>query len=148
MAYGEMADDALDTTRLGARAARERRVVAPLALAGFSKDDIRERSRARGLPTSEKASFACLSSRFPKGSRLSIEEMLKVERAEQILRNLGFHQYRARHHGDLCRIEVEEQDFIRLIDAQARRTLLEGLRAVGYRHITLDLAGYRTGSTA
>lgn len=148
LAYGEIADDALDPTRLGARAARERRVVAPLAEAGLTKDDIRALSQRRGLPTWSKASFACLSSRFPKGMRIEIEEMLKVERAEQTLRRLGFHQYRARHHGEICRIEVDPEDFPRLLDAQTRGELLEALKKVGYRYVTLDLAGYRTGSTA
>ena len=148
LAYGEIADDALDPTRLGARAAQERQVIAPLAAAGLSKDEIRALSRRRGLPTWDKASFACLSSRFPKGTRLDIQEMLKVERAEQVLRRLGFRQYRARHHGDICRIEIDPQDFPRILDTQARTELLDALQKVGYRYVTLDLAGYRTGSTA
>jgi len=148
LAYGEIADDALDPTRLGARAAKERQVVAPLAAAGLSKNEIRALSRRRGLPTWDKASFACLSSRFPKGTRLDIREMLKVERAEQVLRRLGFRQYRARHHGDICRIEIDPQDFARILNEQARTELLDALQKVGYRYVTLDLAGYRTGSTA
>ncbi len=148
LAYGEIADDALDPTRLGARAAQERQVTAPLAAAGLSKDEIRALSRRRGLPTWDKASFACLSSRFPKGTRLDIQEMLKVERAEQVLRRLGFRQYRARHHGDICRIEIDPQDFARILDVHARSELLDALQKVGYRYVTLDLAGYRTGSTA
>jgi uncharacterized protein len=148
LAYGEIADDALDPTRFGAKAAREHRVVAPLAEAGLVKDEIRALSQRRGLPTWNKASFACLSSRFPKGERLDVEEMLKVERAEQLLRKLGFHQYRARHHGDLCRIEIEPADFGRLLDADLRQQIVDTLRELGYRHVTLDLAGYRTGSTA
>ena len=148
LAYGEMAEDALDPTRLGSRAAKEHRAVAPLAQAGFTKDDIRARSQARKLSTWNKASFACLSSRFPTGARVSVEEILRVERAEQILRKLGFRQYRARHHGDLCRIEIEPGDFARMLDDETRAFLIDNLRKVGYRHITLDLAGYRTGSTA
>ncbi len=123
-------------------------MVAPLAEAGLSKDEIRELSRRRGLPTWDKASFACLSSRFPKGERVVIEEMLKVERAEQVLKRLGFHQYRARHHGDICRIEVELRDFPRILDPAVRDEIVSALQRVGYRHIALDLAGYRTGSTA
>lgn len=148
LAYGEIADDALDPTRLGAKAALEHRVVAPLAEAGLGKDEIRALSRQRGLPTWNKASFACLSSRFPKGTRVDINEMLKVERAEQILRRLGFHQYRARHHGDTCRIEIEPDDFSKLLDPVVRQEVVEGLQKAGYRYVTLDLAGYRTGSTA
>lgn len=148
LAYGEIADDALDPTRLGAQAAHEHRVVAPLAEAGLGKDEIRELSRRRDLPTWSKASFACLSSRFPKGTRVDINEMLKVERAEQILRRLGFHQYRARHHGDICRIEIDPDDFSKLLDPVVRQDIIEGLQKAGYRYVTLDLAGYRTGSTA
>jgi len=148
LAYGENADDGQDLTRHGAKAAREQAVKAPLLEAALSKDDIRERSLARGLPTWNKPSFACLSSRFPSGTRLNPNEVLKVERAEQLLRKLGFHQYRARHHGDLCRIEVEVEDFERILRPETRQELVEGLRKVGYRHVTLDLAGYRTGSTA
>lgn len=148
LAYGENADDGKDLTRHGAKAAREQQVKAPLVDAGMSKDDIRERSQARGLPTWNKPSFACLSSRFPSGTRVSPNEILKVERAEQLLRKLGFRQYRARHHGELCRIEVETQDFERILQPETRQVLIDGLRKVGYRHVTLDLAGYRTGSTA
>lgn len=148
LAYGENADDGADPTRLGARAAQEHEIVAPLAQLGFHKEDIRALSRARGLPTWDKASFACLSSRFPKGTRIEIEALLKVERAEEVLRGLGFHQYRARHHGDLCRVEVEREEFGRLLDEETRRAVVDGLTAAGYRFVTLDLAGYRTGSTA
>lgn len=148
LAYGEIADDALDPTRLGAKAAREHHVVAPLAEAGLGKEEIRRLSQRRGLPTWNKASFACLSSRFPTGARVDITEMLKIERAEQLLKKLGFHQYRARHHGDLCRIEIDPADFAKMIDPAIREKIVAGLRKIGYRHVTLDLAGYRTGSSA
>ncbi|MBI1318673.1 MAG: ATP-dependent sacrificial sulfur transferase LarE [Candidatus Hydrogenedens sp.] len=148
LAYGEIADDALDPTRYGARAARDHKVVAPLAEAGLFKVDIRTLSKLRGLPTWDKASFACLSSRFPTGTRVEPSEMSKVERAEEALKRFGFHQYRARHHGDLVRVEVEEADLARFADAELRQSVLAALRDAGYRHVTLDLAGYRTGSTA
>ena len=148
LAYGEIAEDRLDPTRLGAKAAEEHRVVAPLADAGLSKDEIRSLSKRRELPTWDKASFACLSSRFPTGARVELSEIGKVEAAEEVLKGLGFRQYRARHHGDLCRVEIDPADFPRLLDAATREAVLEGLRRAGYRHVTLDLAGYRTGSTA
>jgi len=148
LAYGEIADDRLDPTRLGARAAREHQVFAPLADAGLHKEEIRALSKRRALPTWNKASFACLSSRFPTGTRVNIEEMRKVEAAEELLKRLGFHQYRARHHGDLCRIEVDPMDIPRLLDEGLRAEITAALRAIGYKHVTLDLAGYRTGSTA
>lgn len=148
LAYGEIAEDRLDPTRLGARAAREHEVVAPLAEAGLHKEEIRRLSRSRDLPTWNKASFACLSSRFPTGTRVVPEEMVKVEAAEEVLRELGFRQYRARHHGDLCRIEIDPTDFQRLLEETVREAVIQGVRRAGYRHVTLDLAGYRTGSTA
>lgn len=148
LAYGAIVDDLLDPTRLGAVAAAEYRVVAPLQEAGLSKEDIRHLSRVRGLSTSEKPSFACLASRFPTGTRVSLSEVSKVERAEEVLRSAGFHQFRARHHGDICRIEVELSDLPRLLDDRVREALVREITGIGYRFVTLDLAGYRTGSTA
>ncbi len=147
-AYGAIAEDALDPTRVGHRAARERAVAAPLQDAGLSKDEIRLLSRRRGLPTADKASFACLASRFPTGTRVSREAVSAVEQAEEILKLLGFHQYRARHHGDLCRIEVHSADIPKLLEPGIRDTIVKGCREAGYRFVTLDLAGYRTGSSA
>lgn len=148
MAYGAIVDDLGDPTRLGAVAAAERTVVAPLQEARLSKVEIRQLSRRRALPTWNKASFACLSSRFPTGARVTVDAISQVERAEEVLRGLGFRQYRARHHGDLCRIEIDLADFSRLTDPELRRTLVREITAAGYRHVTLDLAGYRSGSTA
>jgi uncharacterized protein len=148
LAYGEITEDRLDPTRLGAKAAREHKVVAPLAEAGLHKEEIRRLSRVRDLPTWNKASFACLSSRFPTGTRVVPEEMSKVEAAEEVLRGLGFVQYRARHHGTVCRVEIDQADFPRLLDEATREAVLTGIARAGYRYVTLDLAGYRTGSTA
>jgi uncharacterized protein len=148
LAYGETADDIVDQTRVGKLAAGEHKVVAPLQEIGMKKEDIRELSKLRGLPTWNKASFACLSSRIPAGTRLTVEALKRVEEAEELLKSLGFNQYRARHHGDLCRIEVEVADFDKLMSPETRKTLVDRIREIGYRHVTLDLAGYRTGSTA
>ena len=148
IAYGEIVDDAADPTRLGAVAAREKHVVAPLQSAGLTKDDIRALSRHHGLPTAEKASFACLASRFPKGTRVTAPEIVKVEQAEDVLRKEGFYQYRARHHGDTCRIEIDPAEFGKLLDPGVRTRIVDGVKAAGYRFVTLDLQGYRTGSTA
>ena len=148
MAYGAIAEDELDPTRVGHQAAREHQVVAPLQEAGISKDEIRMLSRQRGLPTAEKASFACLASRFPTGTPVSREAVSKVEQAEEALKSFGFRQYRARHHGDLCRIEVDPDDIPRLLEADTREQIVKACRDAGYRFVTLDLAGYRTGSSA
>ncbi|HPU97686.1 MAG TPA: ATP-dependent sacrificial sulfur transferase LarE, partial [Candidatus Hydrogenedentes bacterium] len=148
IAYGELADDALDPTRVGSKAARERGVRAPLAEAGITKEDVRALSRVRGLNTWDKPSFACLASRVPRNTPVDPETMRRVEAAEACLRAQGFRQYRARHHGDLCRIELEPEDLPRLLDPAVRTAVLAGIAAAGYRYVTVDLAGYRTGSTA
>lgn len=146
LAYGETAEDTFDTTRVGHVAAAEHAVVAPLKEAGMKKDEIRLLSRQRQLPTAEKASFACLASRFPTGTPLSAEAVGRVERVEEALRTLGFHQYRARHHGDVCRIEVDLAELEKTVLPEVREALIREALAAGYRHVAVDLAGYRTGS--
>ena len=148
LAYGAIVDDLADPTRWGATAAREYAVVAPLQEAGLSKEDIRALSARRGLPTSSKPSFACLASRFPTGTRVSREDIAKVEQAEEVLRAHAFHQFRARHHGNLCRIEVDPADIPKLVEPAMRKSIVEGVKAAGYRFVTLDLGGYRMGSSA
>ena len=146
LAYGAMADDAFDPTRLGVLAAAEYEIVAPLQAAELGKEEIRHLSRRRDLPTSDKAAFACLSSRFPKGTRVTLEDIEKVEAAEEILKAQGFYQYRARHHGDICRIEIDPGDLEKLLDSEVRDRIVQGITAAGYKHVTLDLAGYQTPS--
>ena len=142
-----MRDD-LSDHRPGHQAAREYRVVAPLQHVEMGKDEIRERSRAMGLPTAEKASFACMSSRFPTGTAITRATIARVEAAEDVLRSEGFHQFRARHHDDLCRVEVGVDELPRLLDEAVRSRVESGLKAAGYRYVTVDLAGYRMGSTS
>ena len=144
LAYGAMADDAFDPTRLGMLAAAEYEIVAPLQLVDLGKEEIRFLSRRRSLPTSDKAAFACLSSRFPKGTPVTLEDTRKVEQAEETLKRLGFYQYRARHHGDICRIEIDLADLERFLDPEIREQVVKGVTEAGYKHVTLDLAGYRT----
>ncbi|MDK1021806.1 MAG: ATP-dependent sacrificial sulfur transferase LarE [Candidatus Hydrogenedentes bacterium] len=148
LAYGAMADDAFDPTRLGVLAAAEHEIVAPLQAAELGKEEIRYLSRRRDLPTADKAAFACLSSRFPKGTRVTLEDIEKVEAAEETLKGLGFHQYRARHHGDICRIEIDLSDLDKFLDAEIRERVVRDITAAGYKHVTLDLAGYQTPSMA
>ena len=148
MAYGEIVDDLADATRLGAKAAKQFRVVSPLVEAGLTKAEIRALSERRGLPTHDKPSFACLSSRFPVGTRVTVEDLAKVERAEEALKRLGFKQYRARHHGDTCRIEVDPADIAKLLDDATRQAVVRDVTDAGYKFVTLDLAGYRTDSAA
>ncbi|GMW03255.1 MAG: hypothetical protein AMXMBFR84_43890 [Candidatus Hydrogenedentota bacterium] len=148
MAYGEIVDDLQDPTRLGAVAAKQYKVVAPLTAAGLSKVEIRMLSERRGLPTADKPSFACLSSRFPVGTPVTVDDLKKVESTEEALKRLGFRQYRARHHGDLCRIEIDLEDVPKLLDRSTRDKVVEAAKVAGYRFVTLDLVGYKTGSIA
>jgi uncharacterized protein len=143
--YGEIADDRADH-RPGARAAREHRVRAPLAEAGLTKLEIRRLSRELGLPTWDKPSMACLSSRIPYGSEVTPDKLALVEKAEEVLRDLGLRQFRVRHHDSVARIEVDPRDFEELVRSPLRELLTEKIRAVGYQYVALDLQGYRTGS--
>lgn len=146
LAYGAMADDAFDPTRLGVLAAAEHEIVAPLQAAELGKAEIRYLSRRRDLPTADKAAFACLSSRFPKGTRVTLEDLAKVEAAEETLKGLGFYQYRARHHGDICRIEIDLSDLEKFLDPDIRERIVREITDAGYKHVTLDLAGYQSPS--
>lgn len=142
---GSNMDDRSDY-RPGRQAAEELGVRSPLAEAGLTKADIRELSRALGLPTWEKPSFACLSSRFPYGSTISPEKLEQVDRAEQYLRHKGFRQVRVRHHDHTARIEVAPQEFERFFNSNLIADVVEEFKRIGYKYVTLDLEGYRTGS--
>lgn len=142
--YGAIKDDAGDH-RPGARAAAEHGVLAPLADAGLSKQDVRRYCREHGLPVADKPSFACLASRVPYGTGIDGALLSRLEAAEAVLRDLGYRQYRVRHHGDVARIELEPADLSRAVGADRER-IVDGLRTVGYRYVALDLVGYRTGS--
>ena len=141
--YGENIDDNSDH-RPGANAAREFGVRSPLKEAGLGKAEIRQLAQRFGLPVWDKPAAACLSSRFPYGSVITVEKLAQVEEAEDFLWELGFHQYRVRHHGDIARIEAAEAEMSRLL-VQAP-AIVERLRQLGFTYITIDLAGYRRGS--
>jgi uncharacterized protein len=145
LAHGAIEDDKGDI-RPGTQAAANHCVVAPLQNAGLYKKEVRVLSERRGLPTAGKASFACLGSRFPTGTRIELKAMKQVEQAENILRGRGYSQYRVRHHGELCRIEVDPQDFEQLMCE--REEVVNAIRETGYRFVTLDLSGYSMGSSA
>jgi uncharacterized protein len=130
--------------RPGRRAAAQHGVRSPLVEAGLTKENIRALSRKRGLPTWDKPAMACLSSRIPYGTPVTIEALGRIGEAEDYLRSLGLRQLRVRHHDDIARIETDEAGLELLIARRAE--VVERLKSLGYLYVTLDLAGYRTGS--
>jgi len=138
--------DDLDDYRPGSRAASQLGVRSPLREAGLTKSDIREISKRMGLPTWNKPSFACLSSRIPYGTRIEPDILRRLDRAERFMKELGFRQVRVRHHGEIARIEVEPGEIIRVASPEIRRQITEKFRELEYLYTTLDLDGYRMGS--
>jgi pyridinium-3,5-biscarboxylic acid mononucleotide sulfurtransferase len=143
LAYGATADDAGDH-RPGHGSAVRRGVRFPLLEAGMAKSDIRAAARTLGLPNWNKPSFACLSSRIPHGTQVTVAALRQIEAAEAALKSIGFRQVRVRHHGDVARIEVEQPEIARLVDERDR--VVELVRAAGYKFVSVDLEGYSTGS--
>jgi uncharacterized protein len=142
---GTIADDALDH-RPGRRAAEERQVLSPLAEAGFTKRDVRAAAEHFGLASSGKPASPCLASRIPYGTPITAVALGRIERAEEALRELGFAELRVRHHDDVARIEVPLGEMHRLLDPPLRTRVVAALRAAGYRFVSLDLEGLRSGS--
>ncbi|MCD8324378.1 MAG: ATP-dependent sacrificial sulfur transferase LarE [Clostridiales bacterium] len=132
--------------RPGLLAVAELGIISPLRVCGFTKEDIRTLSRFLGLDTWDKQSFACLSSRFVYGETITRKKLGMVDRAEQLLLDLGFHQVRVRIHGMIARIEVEPEEFEKLLAEDVRGEICRKLRAFGFTYVTMDLMGYRTGS--
>ena len=130
--------------RPGRVAAAEHRVRSPLMEAGLNKAEIREYSRARGLPTWDKPAMACLSSRIPYGLPVTVEALDQIGAAEAFLRQLGLRQLRVRHHGDVARIEVEPGDLATIVEQRDR--IVTRFKNLGYQYVTMDLAGFRSGS--
>lgn len=145
LVYGATVDD-LGDHRPGMASARERGVRAPLVEAGLGKAEIRQLSRAFGLPTWDKPAMACLSSRFPYGTRITPEKLRQVDRAEAFVRSLGFRNFRVRHHGELARLEVDRAEMGRLWEDGRAEAIARRLRELGFRYVTVDLQGFRSGS--
>jgi uncharacterized protein len=143
LAYGATADDA-DDHRPGHGSAVRRGVRFPLLEAGMGKTDIRAAARQLGLPNWNKPSFACLSSRIPHGTPVTVEALRRIEAAEEAIKGFGFAQVRVRDHGDVARIEVDPSDIERL--TAQRTAVVEALRRAGYKFVSVDLEGYSTGS--
>jgi uncharacterized protein len=142
---GSNVDD-LGDYRPGMKAIRELGIASPLREAGLTKEDIRQLSMAMGLPTWDKPAFACLSSRFPYGHRITKEKLHMVDQAEQYLLDQGFRQVRVRHHGDMARIEVSAEERSRFFNTELMDRVHETFKTLGFAYTALDLKGYRTGS--
>ena len=138
--------DDLGDYRPGRDAVKELKIRSPLLEAGLGKEDIRQLSRDLGLRTWDKQAFACLSSRFPYGTRITAEKLRQIDRCETFLRERGFRHYRVRYHEQIARIEVAAEEIARLLDATLREELVAEFRSAGFTFVTLDLQGYRTGS--
>lgn len=142
---GTIADD-LSDWRPGRRAAAEHRVRSPLAELGFTKADVRAAAAHYRLASQDKPASPCLASRIPYGIEITRENLNMVERAEEIVRSLGFRELRVRHHGDVARIEVPLAELPRLLEPGVRDSLVSSLKGLGYRFVTVDLEGFRSGS--
>ena len=145
VAEGSNMDDNGDY-RPGLIAVKELGVKSPLREAELTKEEIRELSKELGLPTWNKQSFACLSSRFVYGETIDEQKLGMVDKAEQLLLDMGFHQVRVRIHGMIARIEVLPEEIVRLVEAETRLKVASKLKEYGFTYVTLDLMGYRTGS--
>ena len=145
IANGTNVDD-LGDFRPGLNAAKQYGVRSPLVEAELTKAEIRELSRGMGLPTWDKPAQACLSSRIPYGTVVTVEALTRIAQAEEFLHGLGIRQLRVRHHDNVARIEVEAADLPRLVDESVRQRVVDRFREIGYSYVTLDLQGFRSGS--
>src|SRR5882672_3640492 len=145
MVYGANMDD-LGDHRPGMQAAKAAGVRAPMIEAELWKEEIRALSRDLGLPTWDKPSFACLSSRFQYGETITPEKLRLIDAAEAFVRGLGFRQFRVRHHDKLARLELDQAEMARLWEGDRRETIVKRLRELGYIYVALDLAGFQSGS--
>lgn len=143
--YGVNTDDMGDF-RPGHRAADEHGVLSPFLDVSLSKAEIRALSREAGLPTADLPASACLASRLPYGTRVTPERLKQVEEGEERLRALGFRQLRLRHHGLVARVEIDPAELPRALDPEMARAMVAALKPLGFRFVSLDLEGYRTGS--
>ena len=142
---GHNLDDTGDF-RPGINSAKKRGIRSPLIEAGLTKAEIREQSRRLGLPTWDKPAQACLSSRIPYGTPITVDALSRVAQAESYLRELGIERLRVRHHDTIARIEVDPDDFPTLLEQQNRREIMERFRSIGYAYAAIDLDGFRSGS--
>ncbi|MFZ3122789.1 MAG: ATP-dependent sacrificial sulfur transferase LarE [Thermodesulfovibrionales bacterium] len=141
---GSNLDDTADW-RPGRKAALNHSVRSPLIEAGLDKKDIREISQRLNLPSWDKPSSPCLASRFPYGEQITAEALKQVAEAEGFLRSLGFKEFRVRHHSDIARIELKEEDMAMALKPETRKAITEKLKSIGYRFVVIDIEGFRSG---
>lgn len=146
VAYGENADDAVRPDRPGAKAATNHRVLRPLAEAGLGKSDVRRVARALGLASADKPAAPCLASRIPHHEPVTAAKLRQIEDAEEVLHELGFTEARVRHHGEIARIELPADDLVRAVTEPVRTAIRSGVRAAGFRFVSVDLAGVQSGA--
>jgi len=145
IAFAANVDD-LGDYRPGIEAAREMGIISPLIDAGLGKEEIRFLSKEMGLNTWDKPSMACLASRIPYGTSITVEMLRTVEAAEDFLFEMGFKQVRVRHHGPVARIEADIADLSRFLEDHLRNQIVEKFKQLGFKHIALDLEGFVSGS--
>jgi uncharacterized protein len=145
IAYGMNADDTRDF-RPGQRAAQQHAVIAPLAEAGLTKLEVRALAKSAGYPVWDRPAAPCLSSRVEYGRTVTREVLEQVERAEESLRKLGFRELRVRHHGELARVEIARQELPRALSMEMLDAITAALKQAGFQYVTLDCAGFRSGS--
>lgn len=142
---GSNADD-LNDYRPGRKALKELNILSPLLEFGFTKKEIRELSKKLLLPTYNKPSLACLATRIPYGEKIDLEKLKRIEEGEKVIRKLGFCQVRLRDHGDIARIEIDPENFPLILEEKIKQEIINTLKNLGYKFITIDLEGYKTGS--
>lgn len=145
VADGTNADD-LGDYRPGRKASREAGIRSPLLEAGLTKNEIRQLSREKGLPTWDRPASPCLASRIPYGIPVTADTLNKIAQGETYLHSLGLRQLRLRHHDDIARIELDPEDLAIVLKDDVRQAIVDHIKALGYKYVALDLAGYRTGS--
>lgn len=146
IAYGENDDDAGRPDRPGSRAARQHRVLHPLASAKATKEHVRRIAQHLGLPSADKPAAPCLASRIPHGQEVTAEKLAAIDAAEDAVLEAGFSDCRVRHHGDIARIEIPSDEFGLIGDPSRRARMLTDVKAAGFRHATVDLGGIQSGA--
>lgn len=145
IADGSNIDD-LSDFRPGMKALKELGIISPLKEAGLTKQEIRELSKMLNIPTWNKPSFACLASRIPYNHKITPEKLDMIEKSEEFIFKLGFKQFRVRHHGEIARIELQQNEILKFIESDASNKACKYLKSLGFNYVTIDLLGYRTGS--